>query len=701
MRIVQCIATKGNLFNNTLIEFDSGVNVVSGASDSGKTLLLNSLCETIWGSAGKKNHPEELWDNFLLNCVVQLGGEDYRIIREKESFAITRLSTDQTLKEKDSSVFFARYMKEFPAFYRASCGVGSDLFFNTCYCQSPVEEHCYPDDFAALRPLLMSDSSFLFEKYKQIENFFSPDNIDNQLLVYTGRIKKELRESERELEIRQIRQAKFSKMKNEADVLADEIAAFETERKVLEAKRSAVAELEIRKQKIQEHLDENQTLSAMLQEEKDKRGQVKSIQKVLKNSYPRFLKIKEDSKLLAAIEKKFSSIQYLLKEKLALEEHLIHSRKVNTLRAVVLVLISVLFFIGGYFVLPFFNMQLQQNLLTGIPVLLIFLSLSASVAVHLSHGKKYSTEQIELELQEKYSSIQELLAKTDIGTEGMESDELYELILQFFLEFNLYSEQKDELESVSDSIDPGNEASIQEQLKQNNNAVLLLEKEFSDICSKNGIDSTAPLEFNSSGVNAHIDQQIETINTEIRKVNVLKQEMLNEIARFADAGNGDDALTQSYENKKAEYDSLELKIKTVRILNNIMKECVEKREQSFFDSFSEEGYKMFSELSGGKTSLDSLDMYRKVLTRPLDQVFPKPSLRQIFLLTMKFALTDYISVGEESLPLILDEPCVYMDKKKIEIVLNYVELLAPKRQIIILTHDQQTYRGIGRQIEIS
>ncbi len=702
MQIVQCIASKGSLFSNTMIELGASVNVVFGQSDSGKTLLFNALCDTIWGGPGTAASDRSLWEDFWLNCVTEVFGKRYRVIRDIDGVSVTGLSASRTVSQGSAADgdFFREVRNVFRTYYDATFAVGSGIYFRTCFAQSPVDEQRYMDTFEELRPLLMNDISSYYSKFELLDAFFDTENIDNQLLVYTNRIQKELRECEREIEIRNIRHSKYVKLQNEGLALKEEIEALESEKKDLNGRRGAVAETGRMQSKLRDLIAENESLRELLEHEHDKRGKVASIEKLIKRTYPRFQKIKKDSGILAGIKNEFTVIQSLLQKRLDLSDRLAEARSVNIRRTGGILLLLALAS-AGYFLfmdsIPAGYRTIAAGTVSGLSVLTVVIG----VIMHFFYGRRFNDDEINTTLEERFKTLRSLLHKTNIDSSAIESDELYELILHFFQEFDSYAEQKDELESVSSSIDLKNEAEIEKKINANITVMAEVEQTAANLCKRHGISFNNLDDFNSSGEFLAIDQEIEKIDAEIQKNSVLYREIQNELDRFGHGGAAEDQLSERYDSLREQYETLKRRVDSVRGVLELMTECVAKRERKLFESFSATGYRIFNELTEGKTSLNSEDMYRKVLSRPLEEVFPKPSLRQIFLLSEKLALGDFISIGGERLPLILDEPCVYMDKKRIEIVLKYIEIAAQRRQVVILTHDQQTYRRFGRHIEIS
>ncbi len=547
----------------------------------------------------------------------------------------------------------------------------------------------------------MNDISGYYEKFCRLQDFFRPDSINNRLLVYTNRLKKDLRELERELEIKEIRRSKYGKMKQETVSLQNEIDEIEADKKSLKKKKEAVISVENKLEEIEKLKDENISIQQDIESENSKRGIVKNIENLIQNKYPRFLKIKDDYNLLKSIKDTFLKIQGLLNDRNLLLEELAQSRNNNLVRTLLFCVISAFVYGMSFFLIPLGIPDWAVSALTRGPAAAVFVSITAGVALYFVYAGKYNTDDIDESVQKMNNNLHDLLAKANVDIEGTESNELYELILHFFQEYDSYSEQQNELESVTNSIDPDNEAALKKKIKKNNNTIKSLEKECTEICSEYSIDYGQAGEFNSSSEISHLDQMLEKKENEKQKLLVLLKEVNQEVERFSEKDEEDDTVSGEYAKLKEKYDAYQLRVSSVEDVLAIMRECIEKREGLLFNSFSYEGYKVFSELSGGKTTLDSVEKYRKVIEKPLKQVFPKPSLLQIFLLSMKFTLTSYISVNGETLPLILDEPCVYMDKKRIEIVLKYIEIIAQKRQVIILTHDQDTYRRFGKQIEIS
>jgi DNA repair exonuclease SbcCD ATPase subunit len=705
VRFVQCIATKGNLFNNTLLEFDPDVTILYGSSDTGKTLLLSAICDTLWGGVGifKSSGNENLWSDFLLNIVIEHNNEKYRVVREAETYSITSLTDNITINQKHytGEEFVIQLCETFPEFYNYTFAIGNDDFFKTSFAKSPVDDGDLLTDLSTVRSILLNDVSSYFSKFQNLEKFFEKGNINNQLIVITNRLSKELRESEREIEIRDIKQTRFGKMKNELELIQEEIDELNNKKENLNLLRDTVGKLDDIITQIHDLEQEIESYQTTLTSEKEKKGKVKKMETVIKRTYPRFLNIKRSTKVLNEIQKEFSKIQELISKRQSLIDKLSDSKKKNTKRVFIFSILSLTFFLGSAFVLPLVADEYSSTLSTLTPVIFGVVSLLFGIIYHFVLNKKYSIETVNSEIEEKFNILRQLLTRANIDTEGMESDELYELILHFFQEYDTFTEKKEELDSVNSSIDLENEKSIKDQIKANKDQIKNLEIRFNGLCAEFSLDGRRTDEFNSASEYSYIDQQLKQLNEEIEKNNQLKVEIKNEINRFSHTKESEDAVNENHIKIKTRHKKYREQLNSVYKIIELMRECTVKRESKIMDEFAEKGYKYYSELSGGKTSINSSKIYKQLMSGTKNFHFEKPSLKQIFTISTKLAFTDFVSPDKEPLPLILDEPGIYMDKKKQQILLKYIEEISQKRQIVVLTHDKEIYEKVGRLIEIS
>ena len=76
-----------------------------------------------------------------------------------------------------------------------------------------------------------------------------------------------------------------------------------------------------------------------------------------------------------------------------------------------------------------------------------------------------------------------------------------------------------------------------------------------------------------------------------------------------------------------------------------------------------------------------------------------PSIHYLILISIKIAGTFLLTDIDISLPLILDEPFLFMDETRISRLRELLNDLAYKRQVIIFTHNS-SYRDWGNYIEL-
>jgi len=69
------------------------------------------------------------------------------------------------------------------------------------------------------------------------------------------------------------------------------------------------------------------------------------------------------------------------------------------------------------------------------------------------------------------------------------------------------------------------------------------------------------------------------------------------------------------------------------------------------------------------------------------------------LIAVKLALTEFMIDAGGALPLILDEPFLYMDDRRAARFRELLEATAPMRQVILLTHNN-LYKDWGTYIEL-
>ena len=82
MRFTQCIATKTGVLENRIINFSDDITVICGPNESGKTLTMKAMTDSLLGyGAESRILEDETWKNLQINLTVEDASSRLKIIR--------------------------------------------------------------------------------------------------------------------------------------------------------------------------------------------------------------------------------------------------------------------------------------------------------------------------------------------------------------------------------------------------------------------------------------------------------------------------------------------------------------------------------------------------------------------------------------------------------------------------------------------
>jgi len=701
MRFIQCIASHNTLFNNTIIQFKEGTNILYGESGSGKTRLVEAINHTVWNLLSSRVFSNDEINSINLNITISHNDKDFRIIRDKSGIEIQNLndSSIASLNSSHGEEEIHSIMAKFDdSLYKLLSSVNHDVYRNTSYVSSPVNEKSFFPDFKTVLPLVLSDSTHFFNHRIFLNDFLK--NEANPFTLNYNKIKKELKEMDHEIEIKNLRFSKFSKIEQEKDELFEEYSDYEKKTEELLNKIEKLKLLESQKEKYTLLSADKKKLNESFEAEKKLEENINHLLDCIKKQYPLFLSLDNAQKnSLPEIQTTFTSIQktinLITKRKEAKAKTAQQWKKTMALVTITPLIAAIFFFLN------------RQISLYGLEALQLALYSSITASVAAISGltalffslKKYDLKDLNEQKSEKDSHLVSLLEKNNIRIGKSSSTELYELILRFFQEFNSFEEMRAEISSLKRSMTPNYKKYYSEKINDVSQSLNNIEDKFLIECKAIGIKCPSIDEFNYDSINADFEHQIETLNEKSNGVKELLSRIDKELEQFNGSNKVGDELSSRRESVKTELNQIQKKVNTFDFIESIFKTILKEKETAFFNRFSETGYVFYSNLCGKNPTLDETE-FKDILMKKTD--IPLSPVQSHFLyLSLIITLNNFISPNSPSLPLIVDEPGLFMDKKRIDLLLPAVKKISDTRQVIIITHDSNTYESFGHRINIS
>ncbi|MCX7679073.1 MAG: hypothetical protein N2316_07615 [Spirochaetes bacterium] len=720
MLIIRCNITRHGIFENKNIEFDKEITVVVGRNNSGKTLLSKSLIDVIFflGNGGFLLDGKA-WDNMYVEVHCIWGGKQYKIVRNNG-----KLFSISSLGDKEKSILSLDLKTatiEYESFYSSLAqnipeGQILTTFFSRfdkrsyaslCYIPSAFDNGTSSVvSFTTLKKIFVEDDREFCDIYNHLKKIVNEKHQScSEYCVSESEIEKlnkELKEVEHRIAIIDLEYSKYEKLIRER---------LKIENSALQKKREI--ELLTERRKIGERILENQhrvadvdiSLNSRMQELAEERRVRMEIERLVKKStelFPQFIGFSESQK--ANLKKVQDYYRELRDANEALNEYLSSMVKKNniikgavislciaSLMAVVLVVSGILTVVTPVKKILFIGSLLGFSII-AVTMLLVY-NLIIARSKKLSH--------LRLRVEDLAGRIEVLLRENNVKFSGLGMEPLYEFLLQYFEEYSEYTELQMDILQLKNSLKSEKEI---EDLEKEINLLTKRKKELIEEIEKDRallndsflIDNSAAatLEYIFS-----LEKKIEALEQEITYDSGLLSRLDEEINAMSFR---EDERPKYIEKKKEliqKLEEYESRREAMKYLLKVFEDTEEHRWTNIKALIVQRSEEIFHELTD-KAYITALD--REVFYNLLDGTVKEDlhrSIVHVLMLSVKIALTDFLIDFNYPLPLILDDPFLFMDEVRMWHLKDILDRVAKKRQIIVFTHILP-FDGWGKVVEL-
>jgi uncharacterized protein YhaN len=280
--------------------------------------------------------------------------------------------------------------------------------------------------------------------------------------------------------------------------------------------------------------------------------------------------------------------------------------------------------------------------------------------------------------------------------------ELYELLLHYFEDYVDYTERKRDLNRIKDSLkEQDHMRNIQKKLDELKREEKLIKDEIdSSINNLNIVDDIKNEQDKIDELIQNIDIEIAFIKDKVET----KEEILKQI--------NSEITHQSSDNEKIKHlleekNTVERILKKWKINQNslhfimeVIGDAVERSEEKQLDKLLDSTLDKFNHLTGNQyiTRIDADTVLRMIKENKITEDM-NPSVIHALLLSIKFSLSDFIIDRDLSLPMLIDDPFLFMDEERCTRLRDLIAYVSSKRQVIIFTH-QRDKKDWGNFIEL-
>jgi hypothetical protein len=710
LRLVQCIASQSGLFRNKKIDFAHQVTVFYGPNDSGKTFLAHAIIDlavtTFYPDTGsspinwEKTHIDVSFEHNgqMITCS-RTGNQSASISIDEEgtpqSFSFTP-SSPETPSIQPALSSSGSYLSLLHRF-------GTDGFMESCIAASPLDEG-NTINYGVLRRIFIQDSSKLHRLLGIIKKVFPEKGLGTAgLMAQIVEHENEIRQIEKQIQLSHIQKERRSKLENETEqtrkAIEDQAGRLKD---LLSSLEDANTAIEIQKQikEIKKTADETEQLRSL---ELEKIRVAAVVRGTLEKVFPQFIKFSELQKdNLSFIQTAYRKIRDDHENLTTMYER---KKRIKSKAIGRSALISVI--ISAAAAAPLITPRIRHIrsapvliIVTAAAVLLILL-LTVYISFRVSAAKVPEKEALQT-LAASESRMAEILTQNGIAINGLNADDIYEFLLQYFEEYGFFAQQESDVMTIERDLKTPEFFSTAEILLQGlGKKKAELTDLMAEILTRLNISST---ENGTDAAIAALIAVIETTSAEIADDIEKKKELLSRIEDDLKIESADSDSNRNLEEQLAFHRGklvvLCRKNRLARYIISLMDESVLKREEILFLRLAEHTAEIFHNLTSKQyaTTINTQEILSFI--KGDSSVAFNAQIAHIIVLSAKLALSDYFHEEKIELPLFIDEPAVFMDSGRIKSFIEIVRTCSRKRQIIILTHDRNLCEGADIIVEL-
>ncbi len=709
MRIKHCIASKPGLFDNRQLEFDERMSVILGRNDSGKTLLSRALVDLFHSrtiGSGFLNNGE--WEDLYVETLIDDSEKEYRIARNGEKFfKLTALRSGKEtdifsadLKQSNNGSFQKEILRALEE--NASLGslfeifgkIGGEALVKLCYQPSPADMEGSPaKGFDTIRGVLVDDTSNFYDLFISLSAHYGEApmglRLNNPVVSEILKMEGELKTLEKKTQIIDLEYLRYEKLIRER---RERESSISKKKNILNglAEKKTSAELLLDKIHAREKLESQITaITKNLQDEDQLKAEVEGMTAGLCSKFPQFRDFTDSQR------NNLKKIQDLYRDLRDANENLhnlrfkIFSRKriiKNTVLSLNIASLVAVFLTYGdiFFTAP---PESKTLLITG-----IMISALLSVVVLLSYtiitGRSRVAADLLLMVEDLEGRIEKLLRENNMCISEYRMETLYEFLLQYFEEYSEYTEIQMEILRLNNAM-------------RDESQIRLMTAELEELRGKQAgltgdiMDGIPPGEdkriFITTAASVldyvfGVERDIENLEKEIRE----EERVLDQLDAEIRATSFQEDEKKECLNRKKKLGSALEKLKvhddTMRYVMRLLGNTVELRWQERVERLIKRSADVFHRLTERQyiTKIDN-EQFRGALNGIFPDSYPA-ALSHLLQFSIRMAVTDFLIDLNLSLPLIIDDPFLFMDEVRIARLRDILEDISESRQVIIFTH---------------
>jgi uncharacterized protein YhaN len=723
VRIARFMISKPGIFSNRAVDLPIGLAVIYGRNGSGKSLLSRAIVETVWGTpSGAHILDGVAWSDLYLEIDAESEGGSYRYTRNSDKlYQVSRRSggTEAALfhglpGEGGDGAIRERILGALEGsgtdrtLYEIYSRVGCGDYMATCFIPSPTDALSNGSlRYDSLKPLFLDDSSRFYALYRQIVDSFGTEDMSrkvhnplmNEILHHEMLIK----DADKKVQIIDMQQSKGGKLAKERSILDEDIVSSER----------STDELERRASLLQQSLSSMETLasiesavrasSAELTEQETRRSQIEQVEFEIESRFPQFRDFSDSKRQnLKKLQETYREIRDV---HVAIDKyHMDRSSQAwrTHLYSGITVIASLTL---TYLVLKRGIFPLSSGIRTWLTALLLGLPLAFIGFLYARFMIAHRRSTVD-EMWQRNASLEEklvgILKENQITLDDHRLESIYEFLLQYFEEYGDYTDKQLDL------------FKLREGLHDDDWCAELRARIAAQESRRNGVRAEVLEALNSAGITATesadeaaVRETLLQIEKDISAEAEKREALVRQRAQLEEESAGNADFSAERETAVAEKERLTLKHRALcehgeamHFILDLFVEVVAAREEERLRSLARSTLDTFNHITGNQyiTVLDDEQVRRFITSGDGPEGISAP-LIYILTLAVKLGLSDLLVESGLPVPLIADDPFVFMDDVRAENLKSLLRDAAGTRQVIVFTQNSH-HLDPGMRIEL-
>lgn len=720
--IKECIASRQGLFENRTFSLDERLTFIRGRNNSGKSLLARALVDLLHARRTPALLLERAaWEHLYLDALLANSHGEYRFTRNgSRSFGIKSQDAgagedlvaldlreagdaplDREILESLERDARGASLKEFFLFF------DGDALASLCFVPSPSESaNGSAGGYGSLRRIFVEDSSNFYGLYSSISERIGDgtpgSRMKNPLVNEMLRREGELRDLDKRIEIIDLEYSKYEKLIRERREVEGAISSGRGESARLAGLKDVAERVLDNTRKCGDIETEIAARERDIAEEDRKTGEIEAIAARAHDLFPQFREFSDSQRNnLRKIQDLYRELRDANEELNNLASKIAYRRRVfkNIVLSMNIASLFAILLTYGNILL---NIPPEKKTLLVMGILIVALAGVAGLMIYnLVTSRSKGVAELGAGIDEIEGKVEALLTENNVRISEYRMETLYEFLLQYFEEYSEYTEMQMDILRVKSSL-------------RDREQVVRLAGERDDLRSR------------LAEIRAEIDRDLELLDGGIAR-GAAPAEALEYIFATEKRIEKQEAVIRQEEQTLAQIDE---EIRATSFHDDEKKECLEKRRKTSrvlddlraHQESMEYILKIFRETIGirWKNQTDrlvarSVELFHELTEKQYITRIDAEQMRalvdgggpgdlhqnviHLMHLAIKLALGDFLIDLNLSLPLIIDDPFLFMDEVRIARLREILDDISETRQVIVFTHGSISSQW-GRVIEI-